>query len=177
AVNDIHIAPDAGSANPFTAGAARNTAVADRHYTVFVDFGPKPATPAPNTVYTGSGQNGTPNLAGTLIYRIYLPDQGQDFTGGVGLPTVTLEPTGAHAGPSASSPCTGASAPPLPVGINSVLQTTNGIPGLESHPLTGANPPVWSKFLNVAYSVATLTLGGPAASVFAPLDGPIYGAA
>ena len=37
-----------------------------------------------------------PNLQGTLILRTYIPDAGLDETGGVGLPTVTLErrPTG-----------------------------------------------------------------------------------
>ncbi len=90
------------------AGAARDTpASATRHYTVYIQFGPKPSNPAPNTIYTGTGQNGAPNLSGTILYRIYIPDQGSDFTGGVGLPNVTLEPTGTHAGAGTSSPCTG----------------------------------------------------------------------
>ena len=39
-------------------------------------------TIAPNMIYTGTGQNGQPNLAGTIIYRIYIPDHGDDDTGG-----------------------------------------------------------------------------------------------
>jgi hypothetical protein len=44
-----------------------------RSYTVFIDFGSRPKDPAPNTLNTGDGQNGTPNVHGSFIYRIYVP--------------------------------------------------------------------------------------------------------
>src|SRR4051794_29862559 len=87
---DVAIKPDPGSTNPFERGAERT--FERRDYTVFIDTGPKPAQRAPNTIYTGTGQNGAPNTSGTFIYRIYIPDKGLDDTGGVGLPTVTVEP-------------------------------------------------------------------------------------
>src|SRR5947209_7090950 len=68
---DINIAPDPGSSDPFRFGAFRNDEQ-QRDYTVFIDTGPKPAQRAPNTLYTGTGQNGAPNTSGTFIYRIYI---------------------------------------------------------------------------------------------------------
>src|SRR4051794_376643 len=79
---DVNIVPDAGSGNPFRFGAERG-GEDHRDYTVFIDTGPKPAQRAPNTLYTGTGQNGAPNTSGTFIYRIYIPDKGRDDTGGV----------------------------------------------------------------------------------------------
>src|SRR3954447_18413148 len=120
ALADVELVPDVGSANPFAAGASR--AGPRRDYTAFVDFGAPPAAGAPrapNTMYTGVGQNGEPNLVGSFILRVYIPDRGRDETGGVGLPTVTLEqsgPGGAGARP-ADSACAGFSKPPVP-GVN-----------------------------------------------------------
>src|SRR4051812_25038889 len=92
-LSDVRIAPDPGGANPFLADADR-TGEEGRKYTVFIENGPAPEQRAPNTLYTGTGQNGQPNLQGTFIYRIYIPDKGRDDTGGVGLPTATIEPEG-----------------------------------------------------------------------------------
>src|SRR5947208_1536153 len=115
---DVSIVPDPGSSNPFRFGAARD--VEDhRDYTVFIDTGPKPARRAPNTLYTGTGQNGAPNTSGTFIYRIYIPDKGRDDTGGVGLPTVTVEPSDGS-GPQAASPCTNAAKPSVG-GVNDAV--------------------------------------------------------
>lgn len=74
ALTDAAIAPSPGSTNPFRPHAARLRK--QRSYTAFVDFGPRPAHPAPNTMYTGQG-----NYSGTLWYRVYLPDRGRDITG------------------------------------------------------------------------------------------------
>ena len=59
------------------AGQAEALALADRE----AGHALVPAERAPNTLYTGTGQNGQPNLAGTFIYRIYVPDAGRDATG------------------------------------------------------------------------------------------------
>src|SRR3954469_12792592 len=115
ALADVEISPDAGSANPFAAGASRGAS--KRDYTAFIDFGaPPPAggKRAPNTMYTGTGQNGEPNFIGSFILRVYIPDKGRDETGGVGLPTVTLEQSGPDGGRPSDSACGSFSKPPVP---------------------------------------------------------------
>jgi hypothetical protein len=75
-IYDANIQPDAGSGNPFTKQGGSGT------YTVKVirssgsDLGD-------NKIATESGFS-------WVIYRIYLPDEGQNTTGGVVLPGVTL---------------------------------------------------------------------------------------
>lgn len=64
-------------------------------YTAYVEFSGKPEQPAINTIYAGEtslGAQAVPNPALTgIIYRTYVPDEGFDFDGGVGLPLLTLE--------------------------------------------------------------------------------------
>src|SRR4051812_37836925 len=158
-VSDIRIAPDPGSANPFFDEADRR--VEKRDYTAFIDTGPKPEKPAPNTIYTGTGQNGAPNTSGTFIYRIYIPDKGRDDTGGVGLPTVTVEPsdgTGANGQPS---PCADQQKPSVG-GVNEAVAQQTG----PDRPPADNGPPRWRKFVNVFSSVAIGVTGsqqaGPA---------------
>jgi hypothetical protein len=74
---DAQIAPDPGSANPFVE--------------------PNPDIPGNYTVTIGATSLGSSNFLGVggsrfafIVYRVYLPDQGRDRTGGVGVPTVTL---------------------------------------------------------------------------------------
>ena len=73
---DGQIAPDAGSANPFAEPGPELAG----DYTVTIGANP------------GSGNflNGGGSRFAFVVYRIYLPDQGGDKTGGVGVPTVTL---------------------------------------------------------------------------------------
>ncbi|MFL5893699.1 MAG: hypothetical protein ACJ76Z_01135, partial [Thermoleophilaceae bacterium] len=47
---DVDIQPDPGSANPFLPGAARNTPIEQRHYTLFITFDAG-YSPGPNTIY------------------------------------------------------------------------------------------------------------------------------
>ena len=152
---DINIAPDPGSSDPFRFGAFRNDEQ-QRDYTVFIDTGPKPAQRAPNTLYTGTGQNGAPNTSGTFIYRIYIPDNGRDATGGVGLPTVTVEPADGSGG-EATSPCANTDKPTV-TGLNDAVAQQ----ALPDRPATSpSGPPKWRKFVNVASSVAIGTTGSP----------------
>ena len=81
AVTDQQITPSSGT-NPYLPGARR---VSGGKYVLHLVFGPKPADPAPNTLYAGS-LNGEPNVAGLLMYRLYLSEG--DATGGVPLPQV-----------------------------------------------------------------------------------------
>src|ERR1700727_3154916 len=99
--SDYQLQPDPGSANPFVAGAARNTPESARHYTLYITFS---ATdhPGPNTIYVDPSQH----PAGLLTLRVYEPDAGRDVTGGVGLPQVTWQLTSVTVLLSLSSQCT-----------------------------------------------------------------------
>jgi hypothetical protein len=148
AIADVEIKPDLGSSNPFRVGASRRAQA--RSYTVFIEFGPKPA-PAdrkPNTLYTGTGQNGTPNFNGTFLYRIYIPDTGRDETGSVGLPTATYQPS--SSGPATASPCTHAAKPP----VSGVNEQVAGSSELVPDPSRAKDPPTWRKFTNLLDTVA-----------------------
>ncbi len=88
ALNDVSTRPAKGSRNPFLQGADRNAR--KRDYSVRILPLPAPADSAdrrPNTLYAGvDGQ-----AQQRLIYRVYLPDAGEDLTGGVGLPRPELK--------------------------------------------------------------------------------------
>lgn len=92
-IADHEIVPDKGGTNPYAGPPARTRGTSST-YTVYVEFTPAPDEPAPNTIYAGAMSDGTPNPAGFLIYRIYIPDRPDEPTGGVPLPTVTLETAG-----------------------------------------------------------------------------------
>ncbi|MEA2271728.1 MAG: hypothetical protein QOI98_436, partial [Solirubrobacteraceae bacterium] len=96
ALADVELVPNPGSVNPFVAGADRTAP--SRSYTAFIDFGKIPAHRAPNTLYTGTGQNG--------------------------LPTARIERKGAK--PGALSPCTNTEKPTVG-GINELLANQEGI--------------------------------------------------
>jgi hypothetical protein len=152
ALADVDIRPNAGSTNPFLPGADRTAR--RRDYTVFIDFGPIPKRRAPNTLYTGTGQNGAPNKNGSFIYRTYIPDKGLNSDGGVGLPTATIERTG-DASPVKRSRCTNTKKPTVS-GINEALAEQEGPFGSGGPvpPLFDRNPPKWRKFTNLFASVA-----------------------
>ncbi|UUZ64569.1 hypothetical protein LP417_06195 [Polaromonas sp. P1-6] len=85
-VHDAQLRPEPGSGNPFMAGADR--AMPGRRYVVEIVDAPPPREPsfrAPNTVYARSDESVI-----QLYYRVYIPDQGKDVTGGVGLPQPSL---------------------------------------------------------------------------------------
>ncbi|MDQ3876742.1 MAG: hypothetical protein M3290_00090 [Actinomycetota bacterium] len=83
-IADYEIRPDVGG-NPFVTKTTH-----PGRYTVHVEFAPRPRHPASNTIYAGAMQSGTPNPGGFLIYRIYIPTDPKEPTGGVPLPTITL---------------------------------------------------------------------------------------
>jgi hypothetical protein len=160
ALADVEIKPDPGSRNPFRTQAKRTAE--QRSYTAFVDFGPRPEDPAdraPNTLYTGTGQGGAPNVNGALIYRVYIPDAGRDETGGTGIPTVTME--AADGGPASPSACGDFAKPPGP-GVNQGAAASDAELPLPGRP--AADPPAWRKFVNLLYTASpgetTQELGG-----------------
>ena len=160
ALADIEIEPHPGHVNPFRLGADRMAA--NRSYTAFIEFGPlpPPGQRKPNTLYTGTGQGGAPNFNGTFIYRTYIPDASRrledgrpDSTGGVGIPTATIEPESASAAP-APSPCTNVTKPTV-AGINEAIAEQEGFGSSGSvPPLFDRNPPRWRKFTNIFQGVA-----------------------
>ena len=154
ALADVQIAADAGSTNPFITGANRRAT--KRDYTAFIDFGPIPSKRARNTLYTGSGQGGTPNFTGTFIYRVYVPDKGLDELGGTGVPTVTLETT--SGGKPTPSACNNFSRPSAS-GVNETVAAQNGLP--VAAPAPGTDPPHWRKFINLPRSFTETVLDKP----------------
>ena len=88
ALNDLNTQPSKGSQNPFLRGANRDAR--KRDYVARILPTPVPLDSAdrrPNTLYAGvEGQDQQ-----RLIYRVYLPDKGEDLTGGVGLPRPELK--------------------------------------------------------------------------------------
>jgi hypothetical protein len=76
-IADSQIAPDPGSTNPF----ATPTANEPHNYTVTLGNG-------------GSGSDNVLNVGGSrlvfIVFRVIVPDQGLDKTGGVGLPAVSF---------------------------------------------------------------------------------------
>lgn len=170
AIADLEIAPEPGSDNPFVRGAKRDGE--QRSYTAFIDFGPRPEIPedrAPNTVYTGTGQNGLPNVNGTFFYRVYLPHNGLDETGGIGLPTVTLQTS--DGGPAPRSLCSDMSKPVAPSQLHEEFAESNvDLPLGAGRRAT--DPVTWRKFTNVLYGLTqsdTLSEFGGSGGVFSNL--------
>lgn len=83
---DRDISPEPGSTNPFTTpGAPTDPNL--RRYSVSLD--PNAAvSPGDNTLAAGPIPGGI--ATGTLIMRVYVPDDPDDFTGGVGLPQLAV---------------------------------------------------------------------------------------
>src|SRR5438309_7331821 len=87
-LHDSAIAPDPGSTNPYLPGADRSAT--PRAYTVTAVFGQKPASPAPNSIYTTSADGSKTGSSFRIVYRVYRPDVGLDDKGGVPLPQITV---------------------------------------------------------------------------------------
>jgi hypothetical protein len=146
--SDFELQPDPGSSNPFLPGASRTTPISQRHYTLFITFS---ATdhPGPNTIFVDPSKN----PVGLMTLRVYVPDEGRDFTGGVGLPQVTWEPTSASGPPPIASPCRNLEKP----SSNTLTQIYAALMGPDTGlPFPGRNPPRWHKFVNICQSGADL---------------------
>jgi hypothetical protein len=151
---DVDIRPDAGSANPFVAGADRTTPVAQRHYTLFITFDAG-YSPGPNTIYVAPSKN----PAGVFTLRVYVPDNGRDVTGGVGLPQVTWEDNSQTAAPSVASPCTSLQKPSISAVTGAYAAQSSAGDGPPQYP--GRNPPSWKKFVNLCFAGQDLFFDNP----------------
>jgi hypothetical protein len=148
-LRDEQIEPDAGSTNPFRAGANRNAT--RRAYTVRIMPGRPPASgAAPNTLYANSTDGSKAGIA--FAYRIYLPDRGAGAFGGVPAPRITIVLAG------------GRVRIPLPtcpdlvpdVGLTQTLAGL-GLPDYALPPLGLLAPkvPLWHKYVNAPTVYAT----------------------
>jgi hypothetical protein len=145
-LTDADIEPDPGSVNPFLPGADR--AAAGRRYTAFVEFGPAPPDPAPNTIYAGD------SATGQLWYRVYVPDDGRDPKGGVPLPRITLESADGSGGGPGVDACREAQAPY----DQTLMDAIAGAPGPpdpsdDGDGYPGRNPPKWTLFTNLSRAI------------------------
>jgi hypothetical protein len=143
ALSDFEVQPD-----PDDAGT----------YTAFIEFGPKPADPAPNTLYTGASPTGQ------FWYRVYVPDEGRDAKGGVPLPRVTLEGPAQGPGVPSVDACREVQAPYLPTPSAPAVPdpTDDG----DGYP--GRNPPEWRLFENLCGSAVDILLDNPTGEALHP---------
>ena len=144
---DAQLAPDAGSSNPFLPGAGRKTPIAQRHYTLYITFD-KDFKPGPNVIYVDPATNPT----GVFTLRVYVPDKGEDMTGGVGLPQVTWQLNDQGA-PAVASPCTQLEKP----SVSTVTSTYAQQDGPQAGPpIPGRAQPRWHKFTNLCQAGSDL---------------------
>ena len=161
ALSDVQLAPDPGSTNPFVPGASRTAE--QRDYTAFIEVGPRPAQPAPNTLYTGDSRGGT------FLYRVYVPDRGRDAKGGVPLPKVTLEPAGGAGGAPGVDACRELQAP-YAEPLNDLITGAPGAPDPtdDGNGYPGRNPPRWRLFENLCGSAVDILLDNEDGEDFHP---------
>lgn len=168
-LRDVEIKPDPGSVNPFLPSANRYTR-RSRNYTLHVVSGPVPRVRARNTIYTGYTD---PTVRIGMSMRNYLPDKGKDGTGGVGLPTLTLNLADGQELHGAAAcrmldPIKTPSKGTFPEAVWKQLVATS------SDPVNApAQDPVhWERFWNAAYSVAGAFISNPIvrAETYPPTD-------
>ncbi len=162
-ITDLDIEADAGSVNPFLAGARRDTNA--RKYTLRIVADPAPDDPsqrAANTLYAGI--NGIPVPAGVLMYRVYVPDQGASLAGDVDLPDFRYFLPGGAELPVPDA-CAFLEQTRLGLGLNAQLASMN-LAALPI-PLSPSDPLDWKRFHNPVLTVIERT--GPVIG-----DLPIY---
>jgi len=161
ALSDSQLAPDPDSSNPFLPGADRT--VTQRSYTAFIEVGPRPAQPAPNTLYTGDSQGGT------FLYRVYVPDAGRDQKGGVPLPKVMLESADGSGAPLSVEQCRELQAP-YAQPLNDLIAGAPGLPDptADGEGYPGRNPPNWRLFENFCSSAVDVMLDNETGEQFQP---------
>ncbi len=142
---------------------AQLSPVPDGGYTAFIEFGARPAQPAPNTIYSGDARGGT------FLYRVYVPDPGQDAKGGVPLPKVSLEPAGGSGGAPGIDACRELQAP-YAWQLNSLIESGPAMPDPtdDGNGFPGRNPPSWRLFTNLCASAVDVMLDNEDGEQFHP---------
>jgi len=143
AISDNAIVPNAGAINPFAGGAERQSEF--RGYELEVAAGEAPESEAANTLYDYAEDGDS-----TLLYRVYVPDEGKDLAGGVKLPEVevTLADGSTVSGEAACDAVESSSdnitVPRVPADVYAAA----------SHNNPAKDPPVWRAAYNFAHSLA-----------------------
>lgn len=142
---DVDIDADPGQPHFFR----DQTAQPGGTYRVTVQFTAEPAVHPANTLYAGGMQEGTPNPSGAILYRIYVPTDPADLTGGVGVPDVTL------VGPEGSVELAFEQCEPLPPSaggeVNDAVRASsfpNQVPRAVPFP-SATNPPTFGRFYGI----------------------------
>jgi hypothetical protein len=165
ALADIEIQPDEGSANPFVVGADRYAGARSYTVRVLADPVPAPGEPrAPNTLYLG--KTGVPTPSGSMLYRVYVPDEGTSLSGNTELPRfhyVLADGTQM----SAEQACDFLEETRLGLGLNDTLANTALLQNVSLR--QGTNPIVWSKFFGFANTVVSIGRYAPVIADL-PLD-------
>jgi hypothetical protein len=164
-IYDAQINPDPGSVNPFLPGEDRVSN--HRSYTITISGQPKPASPAPNTLYAGQeGQTGETQQI-EMIMRIYRPDRSLEANAGVPLPSPTLNLENGTKTSGESAACGGLADAS---GITAIPTASQGVPvatylklrELAPAPHPAASPILWERFLNPQRLAAPFYRGTPA---------------
>jgi hypothetical protein len=132
-------------------------------YTAFIEFGPRPEQPAPNTLYSGESRGGT------FLYRVYVPDRGQDAKGGVPLPRVSLEPAGGRGNAPFLTPCRELQAP-YAWQLNRLIEGGPAPPDptADGKGYPGRGTPHWRLFTNLCASAVDVMLDNEDGERFHP---------
>jgi hypothetical protein len=174
ALADSEIVADAGSTNTALAGADRMAE--DRSYTIKIvagvpadisgdgDAGDRQA----NTLYSFQGRDGIgyiPSNQANVIYRVYVPDEGRDQTGSVGLPRVVLVlADGTEI--EGTEGCEIAEPGGIPPVAANLIADSDALPfGAGTG---GFNPPQWLKFFNLQGSQANRFNATPLGDIIRP---------
>ncbi len=170
---DVDIRPDKGSTNPFLPGA--NRATKHRSYTITVvdQPDPGPGHRQTNVLYAGAaGRAGTPFQ---VAERVYLPDRGREFTGGVGDPAATyVAADGAVS--TGQAACTALSTKPGAANVpnvntflfpESTIQQLLALSTSPQHP--AVKPTTWYKYFGPAWLLAPYYAGTSQAGKIATL--------
>jgi hypothetical protein len=134
---------------------------------VNVDFGTTPAKPAANTIYTGQTLDGEPNVAGTVIYRVYVPTDQKDKLGGAPLPSLAIK-TPAGEVPLTLTPACTALPPAASGAINPLLDNASRpdqAPARQPSNKAYLNPNFVRIFAGQLYEPVTNSLPEQAASL------------
>jgi len=137
-IYDQQIEPDPQSANPFLAKPPQG---AGDSYTVTVRFEPRPADPAPNTIYAGEPSSSAVAL---LVYRDYVPVEASSPSGGVPYPQVTI--ADARGTPLVQEGACSTTPPAFGSALWQAFAEGSYPDGLPNDPPSSASaPPQWSR--------------------------------
>jgi hypothetical protein len=172
---DVDIKPDTGSTNPFLPGADRNAK--HRSYTVTIVDQPDPGAGhrQPNTLYAGVAGQESGSGPFVVAERVYLPDRGRDFTGGVGNPTASYVAANGVTS-TGQAACTTLSTKPGAsniININPILFSESQIQQLLALSTSPEHPAVkraaWYKYFGPAWMLAPYYAGTSQASKISTL--------